>query len=90
MDRHHAGQGGDVTAAVVALATTCIVLAVALLLIVRSGAAERSSWATERQRLVDRAIARHAGEIKALDRSGTAPHQKVNNGPLDTPIPVGL
>lgn len=29
---------------------------------------ERSMWVTERRQLVDRAIARHAGEILAFDR----------------------
>jgi hypothetical protein len=37
--------------------------------------AERAEWASERRQLVDRAIARHTGEIIALDKSdkGTTP-----------------
>ena len=34
---------------------------------------EREQWAVERKQLVDRAIARHAGEVLALDRE---PKQK--------------
>lgn len=33
---------------------------------------ERSTWAVERRQLVDRAIARHTGEILALDRGNGA------------------
>ena len=33
---------------------------------------EREEWDEERKRLVDRAIARHAGEVIAFDRQGKA------------------
>jgi hypothetical protein len=79
-----------VTAAVVALATTTVVLAFVIVGIIRGQAMERRQWAEERHGLVDRAIARHVGEVVALDRQP----RTVKPGPLDNqpdrPVPVGL
>jgi len=77
-------------AVVVALATAVAVLGFVLWSVMRSMTAERAAWTVERQRLVDRAIARHAGEALAFDRSNATGHQVVKNGPLDTPVAVGL
>lgn len=71
------------TAALIVLAVTCITLACTMLLLVRMQAAERRV-------LVDRVVARHAGEAIALDR-GAKP--TVKPGPLDNnerPVAVGL
>jgi hypothetical protein len=76
-------------AVVVALATTCVVLAVMLGLTLSGHTAEREAWTAERQRLVDRVIARHAGEALALDRSAT--HVVANaTTNIDRPVAVGL
>ena len=56
-------------AAVVALAAVAVVLACVLGAVLRGQHRERGEWATERRQLVDRAIARHAGEVIAFDRS---------------------
>jgi hypothetical protein len=55
-------------AAMVVLAGAVAVLAVVVGLLALSHQRERDGWATERRQLVDRAIARHSGEIVALDR----------------------
>jgi hypothetical protein len=78
-----------VTAAVVALATTTVVLAFVIVGIVRGQAMERSRWADERRTLVDRAIARHTGEVLALDRTASPPRSSLANE-HDRPVPVGL
>jgi hypothetical protein len=57
-------------AATVALGLAVVVLAVVLGLMERAHGAERNEWANERRSLVDRAIARHSGEVLALDRNG--------------------
>ena len=49
--------------------------------------AEREQWATERKQLVDRAIARHAGEVVALDRE---PKPKVERDPASIIYTEGL
>ena len=40
--------------------------------------AERESWEDERRYLVDRAIARHAGEVIAFDREGKPKPERVD------------
>lgn len=56
------------TATLVVLAVVCIALLAALVVVIDHHENERERWATERKQLVDRAIARHAGEVLALDR----------------------
>lgn len=77
------------TAAVVALATAVVVLSVAVMGLLRGQALERTQWATERRSLVDRVIARHAGEAIALDRTprGVTPPAHSN---VERPVAVGL
>jgi len=58
------------TAVTVALGLTVIALAVVLGVAERTHVTERREWAVERRHLVDRAIARHSGEVLALDRNG--------------------
>jgi signal transduction histidine kinase len=72
--------------AVVALATTCLALVIAQCLILRWHDNERDAWRVERAELVNRAIARHAGEVIALDRQA----KPTTHEPVDRPVPVGL
>ena len=72
----------------VALATTCFVLAMLFGATLWMQQRERTAWAVERRELVNRAIARHTGEVVALDRNAT--RQVVKEGPLDTPVAIGL
>lgn len=58
-----------VFATVIALGAVAVVLACMLGSVVKSHGDERREWAAERRSLVDRAIARHAGETIALDRA---------------------
>lgn len=76
--------------AVVALATTALVLVLVLLYVMRQQAVERELWRVERGELINRAIARHTGEVIALDRGGAPRNQHVTEGPLDRPVAVGL
>lgn len=55
-------------AAVIALGGVAVVLAVVLGVIVHLQAREREAWSGERHALVDRAIARHVGEVIAMDK----------------------
>lgn len=73
------------TAALVALATTCLVLAGTILLLVRM-------HSVERRMLIDRVIARHAGEAIALDRSPRTPKpgQSPEHPVFERPVAVGL
>ena len=50
-------------------------------------AKEREQWAKERKQLVDRAIARHAGEVVALGRE---PKPKVERDPASIIYTEGL
>jgi hypothetical protein len=43
---------------------------------------ERAKWATERKELINRAIARHAGEIVALDREGKPKPERDDKPPV--------
>ena len=63
-------------AAIVVLAGAVVALAVVTSVLVWSHQREREGWATERQALVNRAIARHSGEVIALDR-------QANKSPTD-------
>lgn len=49
---------------------------------------ERAQWAEERRELVNRAIARHAGEVRALDNR-PRPTVHDDDTPVNPPI-VGL
>ena len=71
-------------AAIVVLAGAIVALAAVTGVLVWSHQREREGWATERRALVDRAIARHSGEVIALDRQAgrsptdaTQPHRPV-------------
>lgn len=55
-------------AVVVVLVVALVLLDLALLYILRSHLAERAGWAQEREMLVNRVVARHTGEVIALDR----------------------
>ena len=56
------------TASLVVLAIVCVSLLAVLAFLIARHEHERAEWAVERKQLVDRAIARHAGEVLALDR----------------------
>ena len=56
------------TATLIVLAIVCVSLLTALVMIVDRHETEREAWTAERKQLVDRAIARHTGEVLALDR----------------------
>lgn len=55
-------------AAVICLGAVAVVLACVLGALVHAQGRERQEWGAERRALVDRAIARHAGEVIGLDR----------------------
>lgn len=59
--------------AVIVLACAVLAQVGAVALALRQMDRERAAWAVERKQLVDRAIARHTGEIVALDRTPRAP-----------------
>jgi len=73
-------------AAVVALAAVVAALAGVLVLVLRQQATERREWVSERRTLIDRAIARHTGEVLALDRDQNRPPREDH----ERPIAVGL
>ena len=50
----------------------------ALVWVIDEHNAERESWEDERRYLVDRAIARHAGEVIAFDREGKPRPERVD------------
>ena len=50
----------------------------ALVWVIDEHNAERESWENERRYLVDRAIARHAGEVIAFDREGKPKPERVD------------
>lgn len=58
----------------VVLAIAAVVLALVNASMVRSFQRERESWTAERKALVDRAIARHSGEVMAMDRNDRKAH----------------
>jgi hypothetical protein len=61
--------GDDMTAAVVALAAIAALLAVAVVGLVLDHQAERRAWSVERKALLDRVIARHTGEVLAMEQA---------------------
>jgi hypothetical protein len=75
-----------VIAAIVLLGVVAAGLIGVLVVLLRMQAAERSEWSEERMALLDRVIAKHAGEVIAMERIG-----KPRNI-TDTPRPeaVGL
>jgi hypothetical protein len=56
------------TATLIVVAAVCISLLAALVIIIDRHEEERETWTVERKQLVDRVIARHTGEVLALDR----------------------
>lgn len=57
-------------AAAIFLGLVAVALIGVLVVVLRMQAAERSEWREERQALLDRVIAKHAGEVIAMDRIG--------------------
>jgi len=76
-----------VIAAAVALGAVAVALIGVLVVLIRMQAAERSEWTQERQALLDRVIAKHAGEVIAMDRIGKP--RPLAEAP-DRPQAVGL
>jgi len=72
----------DVIIAFVILIGVVIVLLMLLAELVNRHDAERKAWAAERQKLVDRAIARHAGEVIAFDRDGKPKPEREEASPV--------
>lgn len=70
------------------LAIVACVLAASLVALALVQVWERSRWAVERHDLVNRVVARHTGEVIALDR--TAPSPKRTENVVERPTPVGL
>lgn len=52
-------------------------------------AAERDAWATERQHLTNAVIARHPGELAALNRPAR-PARDLDDEPAPRPRPIGM
>jgi len=74
-------------AAVIVAGAIAVVLAGVLVGVLRMQATERRQWSDERRALVDRAIARHVGEVLAMDR----PHvDRPTVGAGERPVAVGL
>ena len=55
-------------AAACALGAVTVALIGVLVVLLRMQAAERSEWSEERMALLDRVIAKHAGEVIAMER----------------------
>ena len=74
--------------AVIASGIVAVAIAVALVLVVVAHARERQHWADEREGLIDRIIAKHAGEVIAMDRASApkAPRPE----PAIRPVAEGL
>lgn len=67
------------TAALVAMMLVCCALMAAHVRTLDKHEAEREQWAAERKQLVDRAIARHTGEVIAFDREGRPRPERVES-----------
>lgn len=52
-----------------------VVLAALLVYVIRQFENERKAWTAERRFLTDRAIARHVGDVVALDRMDNKRHE---------------
>lgn len=76
-------------AALIVLAVANMVMAVALVATIRHGFDEADAWAVERRALVDRIIAKHSGEVIALDRTASPKRSSLDNV-VERPTPVGL
>jgi hypothetical protein len=76
-----------VIAAVLTLGTVAVALAGVLWAVVSMQARERREWAGERRALVDRAIARHTGEVIALEH---AQDDRVERPTVERPVAVGI
>lgn len=63
--------------------TAIVVLGAVLALVLVMHGWERREWQAERRALVDRAIARHSGEVIGLDRSA-----KTNGAPHEQRAPI--
>lgn len=74
--------------AVIASGIVAVAIAVALVLVVQSHARERQQWTDERGQLIDRIIAKHAGEVIAMDRASTPKAPRAE--PLVRPVAEGL
>jgi len=72
----------DVIIAFVILIGVVIAVLVLLARVMDRHDAERQAWAVERQKLVDRAIARHAGEVIAFDRDGKPKPEREDQPPV--------
>ncbi len=69
-------------AVIVALCGALSVTAIVLGAVVHAHGRERQAWAVERSSLVDRAIARHTGEVLAFDRAKRRPVEAEQKEPL--------
>ena len=58
----------DIVAVAIVAVFTISILGMILLDVLKKIEAERAEWKAERRFLTDRAIARHVGEVVALDR----------------------
>ena len=74
-------------AGTIALGVVALALVGVLVVMLRSQAAERQAWGDERRALVDRAIARHVGEVVALDHNAMP---RPLRDAADRPQAVGL
>jgi hypothetical protein len=68
----------EATALVVVAAAALVVLGAVLIYVLTGIKNERDDWQSERRFLVDRAIARHTGEVVALDKMED---RRVNGAP---------
>lgn len=69
-------------AAVIALGAVAVVLACVLCAVTLIHGRERQEWSRERRSLVDRAIARHAGETIAMDRAANGAPKEPRGEPV--------
>ena len=69
--------------------TAIVVLGIVVVFVLFMQYRERQAWTDERRQLVDRAIARHTGEVLALDRQANE-EPKVATGPREDNHPIGL
>ena len=70
------------TVTVVLLSAIAIIAMGALIWTLDRHEDEREAWAVERRELTNRAIARHAGEIVALDREGKPKPEREDSSPI--------
>ena len=75
---------------VIVMGVVCCALIFALLWQTRQFGRERADWIDERRFLIDRAIARHAGEIVMMDKTREQGPQVATGPRPEEPHPVGL